>query len=371
MRPKNFSEGDYAFLSVSSRPICRSIVEVLEEWYAGYPDGPKKAAIKREMETSDEDFNPVFFEMLLFKFFTSLGCTVTPEPDPGNNVQSRPDFLVETAAGGQFYCEAVHSTGKSQAQRAQEKVQNFLFDKINEKFYSAQFFWNVSKIITAPQAPSASNIIGQLRNAEKALDWEAMAKNGINSFPNVIVESNGWKIEFHVTPKKKEAWGKPGSKPIGYRMTEAAFSQTKMQIRDEIKSKRRQHVGLDRPLIVAVNAGQLDSDFEDKFDALYGTQKWVLAEDLSGIEGVVRDRDGIWLGNQGVKNSHMPFVLMAHHITPWGFPIQMLEQFPNPFVPIDNVVDLPRIPRWVNNNGQADYVKGESLGEILGVNFRG
>ncbi len=118
LRFKNYSEGEFEYLSVSSRPVCRLIVEVLESWFSEYPDGPKRAAIKREIETSEEDFHPVFFEMLLFKFFKSLGCTVEIEPEPGNGIQSRPDFLVQTPQGGEFYCEAVHSIGKSKAQRA-------------------------------------------------------------------------------------------------------------------------------------------------------------------------------------------------------------------------------------------------------------
>ena len=75
LRPKNYSEGEFAFLSVSSRPICRSIVGALEKLFSAYPDGQKKDALKREIETSDEDFNPAFFELLLFQFFNSSAAS--------------------------------------------------------------------------------------------------------------------------------------------------------------------------------------------------------------------------------------------------------------------------------------------------------
>ena len=208
-----------------------------------------------------------------------------------------------------------------------------------------------------------------MRNAEKNLNWEEIASCGVDKLPLVKVESNGWIIQFKIMPKKQEAWGKPGSKAIGAGLMEVGWSQTKSQLRDEIRGKRRQHMGIDKPLIVAVNAGQLDSDAEDKFDALYGSEQWVLNEDLSSVAHVTRDLDGIWLGRQGVKNSHMPYVLMGNHVNPWSFPNLRLEQFSHPFQPIDATVDLPRIPRWVNNGGKAEYVEGETLGEILGVKF--
>jgi hypothetical protein len=365
LRYKRYGESDYAYYSKSSRPEILSIRAQLEEMYAGFPEGQRKAALKREIESSEGHFYAPFFEILLHKTFSVLGCKVTIEPDPGNGVTSRPDFLIETPQGNSFYCEAVHSTGQSKAEYGSDKLLFDLLDKVNEKFTSPKFSWQVSRIDRGLIAPSAKQIVHQLNKHQETLDWEEVFAWERTCENSTTVASNGWSLTFSPRAKRKEAWCKLNAKPIYMLIGRLTDSLTAQEIREEIRTKRRQHVGLTRPLVVAVNSGQFDVFTEDIFEALYGSLNYQVNSCSEKNLEPSRGLNGIWLGRDGPKHSNLPYVIVGKHMTPGGFSEQSLEIFPNPYIDRDELIELPLLPRWEFNEGIGSLAEGPSLGSLF------
>lgn len=105
--PKRNRERDFEFLNRSARPEMSRVREFVESIADSYPQEESKEIIARIKSGDDTHFRSAIFELILHEALFRLGCNLTPHPELENGSTSRPDFLVTTPDGEQFYLEAV------------------------------------------------------------------------------------------------------------------------------------------------------------------------------------------------------------------------------------------------------------------------
>ena len=105
--PKLNRESEYAFLDRSARPEIGKVREFIQQLCESYPANELNEMVARIQCGDDRQLNSAIFELLLYSALANLGCKLEPHPSLPNGLDARPDFLVVTPAGDEFYLEAV------------------------------------------------------------------------------------------------------------------------------------------------------------------------------------------------------------------------------------------------------------------------
>lgn len=360
-RPARHGENTYRFYCQTSWPKIVRVRDFIESLYAAYPDGEHKHALSRALRKSREAFDSVFFELFLYSLLTRLGCLVEQEPVVGGGATSRPDFLVRTPGGGEFYLEAAVSNGVTDRKRQYDRVLANLYDLIDRSLKTPKFFWWIEVEQSSISQPSARVILDRLRDYASTLDWEhVLAANcsGALRASQVRIESNGWVFTFTPIAKKVDAWDND-DRPLGGFPMEGGMSQTENQIREQVFRKRKQHPNLDKPLVIAIAALQFDADHEDFMGALYGGGQ-------HEIGSVMRVEEGVWLGPTGArKNENIPYIIGFIHLNASNVLHAGSLIYPNPFISLNPSQIVPDISRLSLQEERLIVTRGNSLGEIF------
>lgn len=104
---KRQTESSWAFLNRSARPEIDRVREYLDTEVSNYPAVERDELVARLRSGDEVAFRSATFEVLIHWGLLSMGCTLQPHPDPGTGSAKRPDFLVRSPAGEEFFLDAV------------------------------------------------------------------------------------------------------------------------------------------------------------------------------------------------------------------------------------------------------------------------
>lgn len=276
----------FDFFNRCSWPMIENVRCLFEEYLNRYPTVEKHEIITRLRSNDDTLFNSASFELLLHEVLLRNGCTLTPHPQLPNGSPKKPDFLVQTPEGEEFYLEA--RLIKDLRETSQEALnrKNEVLDYLNQKPHKNYRIW-LDEDGEPNGQPSSRKIKNKIHEWLDNLDADEILRvfqTTIEELPILEFNVDGWNFKIRPIPLEKKKRGSArtfiGSKGTGLfklGVTEA--------LREGIKKKSSRYGDLDKPYIIAINA--IDVPRIGKFDeecALFGSEKIVLEETENGFE---------------------------------------------------------------------------------------
>lgn len=320
-------ETQFAYLNRSGRPEAERVRELVGAWFAEYPAEHRKTLIGRFRSAIDDEHRSAFFELFLHHLVLARGGRVLAIEPKLDRTDKSPDFLVESAAGEQYYLEAVMATGRSTRETAAHARLNTALAAIDAA-PSPDHFLDLT-VHGMPSAPVATKKLKRaLRSWIAGLPKDETAKDA----PGFRYEEHGMTISLKAWTHSRTAGD--DARAIGVRhfpVTQIAPSQ---DVHGALKKKASRYGNLDLPYLVAVNALGHHQREDAVFDALLGTPYVSISRTASGEERVEERRaaDGIWYGppDGQPQNTGLSGVLAFRQIEPWNFAGRTGVLVPNP-----------------------------------------
>lgn len=317
-RTKRNGESDFSYLNSSAREPLAAAREVLEQWFAAYPEGGRADLRARLRSPNDAQHQSAFWELYLHELFSQLGFTLEPHPQM-EGTPNHPDFLVKEADVPKFYLEAIVAGLPSAKEAGADARLADVFDLVNKMPIKGWFLHVEHRGMSDTQPPTkelrmelkawlASQDIAAVNDALKAEDWD--------NLPRFEWQYEGLTLAFTPSPKSPKAAAKPDSKPIGIVVGEAYQLKTDEDIRRAVEAKAKKYGSLPLPLLVAVNAVTMHCDDYDINNALFGRE---IIRATRTPEGAFAERserlpDGVWFGKKGPRNGGVSAVMVGNRV---------------------------------------------------------
>jgi hypothetical protein len=373
--PSEYAESYYAYLDRSARPSAQRIRNVMEEWFSRYPEAERGELGSRLRLNDDTIFTSAFFELYLHELLLRLNYSVEVHPKLPRNSTKRPDFFARSQSGQDFYMEAVLASEASEDKRAKEKRMNEVYDTIN-RLDSPDFFLGMNLRGAPDTPPPGRKIREQLAAWLDDLDPDAVIEDyerrGIEALPRRKFSHEGWNIVFTAIPKKPEARGKPGVRPIGIQEFPFEVTRSKQAIRDAVLKKAERYGQFGKPYVIAVNALSISADRTDVMEALFGTEKYLLP-DLSyglpsdvGLE-VTRVPDSAWRDGSGPRYTRVSAALITNSLVPWTAARQNLRLYHNPRAKRPVGGQITQLSEAIPESGQMRWKEGIHPRDLFGL----
>jgi len=277
------SETWFTLLDRSSIPEVQRTRELLEEWFAIFPessDGRNKIDLSSTFRNTKDDRGVLsaFFELYCHALLHHQGFTCEARhhtKDPNY------EFRVFQNGTPVFCMECVTVSGMSNEEYNIRKTIDFIYDELDERLGSPNFFIAVSVEKEGSRMPAVSNIIPALEKWLAGLDPDEAAKAAkpgkwLTATPapyrKDVVDDGGWHLSFVAIPKKNKARGEPGSRPIGMEDQGFKWVRTADTLRKRLTEKAKKYGALDLPYIIAVNVTDMYADSRDVSSVLVGTE---------------------------------------------------------------------------------------------------
>lgn len=365
-----YAESQFAYLNRTARVEFARIRDELERWFSRYPPSGQAELRARFRSRFNSQHQAAFFELFLHELLLRLRCQVTLHPNIPN-VTRKPDFLVKSPTGECFYIEAAIVTMESDAEAAARARMNDVYDVLNRRVDSPDFFlWiNTDGVSTTP--PPARKIASFVSERLAELDPDEITRlyesGRIEEIPRWSFEHEGCKIEFEPIPKKPEARGKPGVQPIGMQGPDAQWVDHRTPIRKAITKKARRYGDLDLPYVIAVNVLEL-IDEVDVREALFGEEQFTILFSQSEPANPVGIRmsrlpNGAYMNDP--TYTRVSAVLLATQLFVDNIPRANLRLYHNPWAQRPYQSVLTRLPQAVLRDNRLEYIEGESIKAIF------
>jgi len=345
-----YAEPQFMYLNRSARPQTVKIRDTLETWFSRYPEGQtKKDVMGRFRSGDDSQYRSAFFELLLHKLLFQLNCKVESHPHIEGTTNT-PDFLVNPATGSPFYLETAVVSDESDEEAAARARMNTIYDAL-DRLDSPDFFvgMEISGLPSSP--PPARQIRAFLKRNLASVNPDEITSRyiakGSDAIPRWVFREQDWTVEFYPIPKKPEARGKQGVRPLGAFMSKPRCIDSASAIRKTLLEKAGRYGELSLPYVIAVNAlMRFPADSDDVWDALF------------------RKEDGLWMSPSGPRYKRVSCVVIAR-VDIWNIPNASLCLYHNPWARFIYNSPLTNMPQTTVQNHKMKRFSGKLLGELL------
>jgi len=369
--PQLYAEPSFNYLNRSARPMIGRIRSVIELWFTHYPPGEQTDLRARLRSPDEQQHLSAFFELLLHELLLRLKCQVVVHPPLSTSLEKRPDFLVTSPSGDQFYLEATLATAESRAKAAARARINEVYDALN-RLDSPNFFLGLSVRGAPGTPPSARDMKAFLRKKLADLDPDTMAElwesGNQDLIPVWTYQHDGWEIDFQPIPKSQKSRGEPGIRPIGLIQSEFERIDSHTPLREAIEEKAGRYGEMDLPYLVAVNAlGDKGVDDIDVMEALFGQEVFVHSFGVTDSNDWVMKRktNGVWRGPSGSRYTRVSGILLFVHLHPGTVVRSNVRLIRNPWASLPYSSVLCALPQWIVRNNRMVWQPGLSLAQIL------
>lgn len=360
--PQDFVESDYSYLSRSLRPEIQRMRDLLQVFFDNYPSEEKPEILSRLRSGDGSHFDSAIHELCLYNILIRHGCSLEVHPliESANN--HKPDFLVTTKSGEQFYLEARVASQKSPEEAATEELYNRMIHFI-ANMDSPDFFINVN-VIKMPSQPipraKILEIINILRNNITPEDLENQyldSHQWKNIKSEILIHGSG-SIEFSLLPKNKTAL-KPDSRSIGIMMKPLRVNDSPETILKAIKKKAGRFKNLQLPYVVALDAKMWGILPEDINHILYSG---------GGLFTGHNPLDKIWNGESKPPYTRVTSVWFTLRMSLTSLPQTKVIQYLNPWASKPLKETFPEFGSFsLMRQGSIEHTSGKTLAEIFGL----
>lgn len=370
--PALYCEPEFGYLNRSARQGVQNIRDMLDGWFARYPEQHRPDLGARFRSSNNVDHRSAFFELFLHELVLRLGCTAEVHPNVASSAR-HPDFLVSAPNGHRSYLEAVLATDETREEAAAMARMNIVYDALN-RLESPDFFVGMDMRGAPETPPPARQIRAYLGERLAAVDYAALSQafeqGGFRALPHWPYRHDGWNIEFFPVPKSPNLRGRPGVRPLAIHFEGVKQIDSRTAIRNAIVEKAKAYGDLELPYVVAVNAL---GDFVDRIavmEALFGQEQFVYRATLEGPCGPEFERvaDGAWTSPQGPRYTRVSAALVAIQVRPSNIPWTPVCLYHNPWArrPYDS--SLNRLSRAVpRDETHMNFIDGELLSAIFAL----
>lgn len=249
-----------------------------------------------------------------------------------------------------------------------------IYDVLDRTVDATNFFISVDVSGTPDTPPPATQIARFINSHVKNLDLHGLAelynRDGIDAIQPWEFRHGAWSIHFRPIPKKPEARGRPGARPLGAFSSGVRWLNHHTPMRDAIVAKAGAYGQLPNPLVVAINSLEPIQDY-DIFSALFGEEKYIIHFDEQAPQPrqpePFRERNGVWTGPEGPARQGLSGVLIASHLTPWSLGVARFALFHNPWATQSVSVVPGNIEEHVPENDHFRIVAGRPISDLLGL----
>ncbi len=372
--PAGYCESDFVYLNRSARPLFELIRSVLQGWLDTYdaPADKRKILVQRFRSQDDREHLAAFFELYLYQLMVHLDFKVDVEPDWP---VGKPDFLLTAADGCQILLEAT-STFPNRTFGSAAGREEQLIDEINRRVNSPDFFL-ILRIRSAPtSSPPVDRICKDINKALGKLDPDEVINNlTTTSQPEVEMKRHiiswrheNWDIEIVATPKKPEARGKTGIRPVGAFHGSVQAVDPVSSIKSRLNEKYRHYGELTVPYVLAINLHDPWVETRDISEALFG--QIAFHYDLDTDDATpFRIPDGAWYETKGYQKTRMSGLLVFKRLKPTSISSRNPTLWHHPGASIPFSPALWKLDQKITNHetGRLEDVKGLSAPEVLGL----
>jgi hypothetical protein len=239
---------------------------------------------------------------------------------------------------------------------------------LDEHLISADFFLHIIIKHAPNDTPPYAQICRYLQKKLAELDYDQVLQDalgrenmGLERFPSINWIHDAWTIEFITIPKKNEARGKVGVRPIGSMFYDFTWVDSAPNIKASIDSKYKHYGELSIPYILALNIVDVFADEEDLLNALLGQEVWTVSIDNVNDVSSSRKPNGAWFGPKGPQKTRMSGVCVFNHLRLENMHIANPVLWHHPFA--QNPLDpkLIRLTQQVLNPAKGCYELREGI----------
>jgi len=364
--PALYAEPMFDYLNRCARLECKRIRNLLEQWFRNFPSESQDELRARFRSKDDRQHLAAFFELYLHELLSKSGFSVEIHP-PVSNKATHPDFKILKDGKPLFYLEATLAT-LSDEETSAKAIENQVYDTLN-RMKSPNFFIGVKVRGTPTTSPPGAKMRRFLERELSNLDPDIITKlfeqGDFETLPRWEWKYNGWQITFFPIPKKPEARGKPGVRPIGLQIQGIGRLPTPhVRIKKSIQDKATKYGKIDLPYIIAINViNEFGVDEIDIRNALFGEEQ-VAIKHKPG-----RKLNGAWYGPNGPQNKRVSAVLITVNLTPRSITKVTPVLWHNPWANYPLLPDIWQLPQLVPNKKDNRLLKkdGKSAWQLLGL----
>lgn len=342
--PADHLESHFPFINRVATPYWAEVRRVLELWFAHLPASECADLRARFRSSDDRQHVAAFWELYLYELFTRLGFAVRLHP-PLTHQSTNPDMLVERK-GDSFYVEAVALTDKeTEFQSSRRSGQ--IFDAINQRVQSANFFLDVETVSLGNGTPPLSQIGRFVDRWLASLDPDAVpqyaASNTDWDLPKRDATFGDWQFRFRAIPKRSDRRVVEGPTVGKFGPPKAVWVNDHDDLKDRLGRKSRKYGELDRPLVIALLYERWTAATHHLTRALFG---WGWGYPHLFRTGRLDptwplEADGSWVNRDGPLNRFCSAILCGLHTAPHSVVRCPLELWHHPWARHPLTADLP------------------------------
>ncbi|GAS95644.1 uncharacterized protein RMCC_2610 [Mycolicibacterium canariasense] len=366
--PAYDTEDSFHFLNRAAGAPWQRVRDLVESWFADYPDHAKPDLRSRFREVAAPQHYGAWWELYVYTLHRRLGYEVTIHPTlPGTPRQ--PDFLVSRGDTAAYVeCAVYLSRAGSAPNGAGER--SWIFEATNQAS-DPNFFVDIKIRRAGTDRPKASEIIGPVQQWLSSLDPDDVADqiSRGGGRPDLILKVRGWEIEYGAWPVRPEHRG-TGGRLIGVYPTVTAFiSNDMLRIRDLMKHKGGRYGSPDKPLKLAILNTSGFAEAKEINEALFGTKGVSYYVGQPNSAHLVDKRDGYWRKGPPARGSRVSAVLVGQNIYPWRICPELPKLWINPWAH-KPLVDFPLLETYTAQDaGEVHLVReaGATPDAIFGL----
>ena len=367
--PKREGESSFVFLNRSARQNIACVRDYLGHAISHYPDGERAEIVARICSGDEVAFRSASFEVLLHWGFVRCGYQLKPHPDPGTGSEKRPDFLVTSPEGEQFFLEAVLAGERDGRSSSAEAIKRSTLGRLDESPH-ASFLVDVDSEGDPSNQPSANDLISRVHQWLDSLDAGSLhliyESDGLEVMPTLECSHDSWKLTLRAIPLS------PGRKGHAKRLVVTYGDGARLingwePLRKTVAKKANRYGALAKPLVVAINVDSVNLDSIDEVQALYGEESWVDVLGHPERSGPQRQANGAWRGPKGPQNRTASAVWFFNKLTPYTLGAGRSTLYLNPWAHSQAPSCMLAFPHKKLSNKGLTSVEGKSLAEFFDV----
>lgn len=355
----------FVYLNRSNRDEAERVRILIEDLFSRYPADKAQSLRKRLRSNNNDQHISAFFELVLHELLLRAGCEILAIEPQLEHTKKSPDFLVQTKAGERFYLEATLATGRSGKQRGADRLLAEAMEAINS-VGSPDFLLHVKPSGTPSKSVSCKRLKQRLKAWIETLDYVKISaqSNEEATAPQIFhYEEHGVRFAITATPRHRTRGTTTRRPTIASHCSPVEEINPQKSIRQAVQDKAGRYGDLDAPYIIAVNAL---SEENDALEALFGTE---IVQERRTAEGFARcnvnNKDGVWFGPKGPKNTRVSGVLFIERLVPWSLGQRRAQLFMNPWAQKPLKASPLDIDVWEIRDQGPHETDGSSIAELL------
>lgn len=323
--PGRYTESTFEYLNRSARPEADRIRDLLDGWFAGYPDEHKRELKNRFQRPEYSEHLGAWWELYVFRLYRALGYSVDVHPKiPGST--HRPDFLVYDSEGS-FYVECTAVSPADHTGAPNLKAQHWIQDCINQ-VPNPNFHVGLRIEQFGKSQPRQTDITRPLSEWLATLDPYLPA----DALPPLEIQPKDWKITITAYPIPPEKRGDTG-RLLGILPPSGAFFINDVEVvHKALRDKGARYGGQpDRPLVVALISSSGFTEEEDITDAVFGRKAVQYSGNQPNSAKLMRQWNGYWRPGPPRRGARVSAVLFGQRLNHWTVAAAFPKLWLNPW----------------------------------------